>query len=320
MSKRKIYQNLDGVKLTTAFSDFIRWQQERRKKNKDYSYLVPQASDKKIEYLQSNRTTPTITSIGHCTFLIQMNGLNIVTDPVWAKRMGFAKRLTAPGIAIDAIPAIDIVLISHNHYDHLNLDSIRKLQGNPKIFVPSGLEKYLSNKGFQDVQEFEWWTHTTINNVEFHFVPAQHWSKRWINDTNCSHWGGWVIQDSNSQAPSIYFVGDSGYFRGFQQIGERYSIDYILAPIGAYEPEWFMKIQHTTPEQAVQACIDTRATYFIPMHHDAYRLGDDTSKEALDRLQKEWQRLELPASNLKTLDLGETIFISTALPNSHFYK
>lgn len=281
--------------------DLMLWFKERMKKDKDLSFQVPIVKNPDTEWLRTNRDVPTITWIGHCTFLIQMNGLNILTDPVWTKWLSTYKRLSPPGIAIEALPEIDIVLISHGHYDHLSYSTIRKLPGNPLFLVPAGLGRWFLKKGINHVAEFEWWGKSTVNGVHFTFVPAQHWTKRTLFDTNTSHWGGWVLE----QDKTIYFAGDSGYFRGFSEIGQRFTIDYALMPIGAYEPEWFMHYQHVTPEESIQAFMDTNAKNMIPMHYGAYMLADDTPKEALDRMQAEWGRLEICEDNLKVLKLGE---------------
>ncbi|GAX88851.1 MBL fold metallo-hydrolase [Effusibacillus lacus] len=307
MAGTKRYHNLDNVGKTGSFQDMLRWQKERKLKNKDFSFRIPQAENVETDFLRMNRSAGTITWIGHSTLLLQMSGLNILADPVWANRMGFEKRLAPPGIHLAELPDIDVVLISHSHYDHLHFASLRGLKGNPLHLVPEGLGKLFRKKGFRQVEELCWWDQKRIGGVEFHFVPAQHWSRRTPWDTNTSHWGGWVITSAGS---TLHFVGDSGYFRGFKEIGQRFDIDYVLMPIGAYEPEWFMSAQHVTPEEAVKAYLDLRADQFIPMHYGAFRLADDTPKEALERLLAEWDRLGLPQSKLKILKHGETLRIS----------
>ncbi|WP_018132325.1 MBL fold metallo-hydrolase [Effusibacillus pohliae] len=308
MAGKRRYENLDQAKTTGSFREFVKWQQERRRKVKDLSYVVPQADRVDIEFLRANRTETTITWIGHATFLIQLSGLNILTDPVWANRMGFEKRLAPPGLALTELPAIDAVLISHSHYDHLHFRSLRRLKGSPLHMVPAGLRSLFRKKRLPRTEEFGWWESRKIGRVEFHFVPAQHWSKRTLWDTNRSHWGGWVVTNGRE---TVYFAGDSGYFRGFHEIGRRFAVDAALLPIGAYEPEWFMSPQHVTPEEAVQAYLDVGADTFVPMHYGAFRLADDTPREALDRLQAEWARRGLPSSRLRILKHGETIRLST---------
>lgn len=311
---RKRYSNLDSAATTATLKDILRWQKERRGKRKDLSFRIGQADNKQQALLNSNHHELTITWIGHSTFLLQIAGLTIVTDPVWAYRMGFSRRLEEPGLSLDEMPPVDVVLLSHSHYDHFHVTSLRKLKGSPTILVPEGLGQIISKlMKRNEVYELPWWDHMSIDSVDFHFVPAQHWTKRTLTDTNTSHWGGWVIQQNSltaggHEAHSIYFAGDSGYFHGFRDIGERFpGITYALMPIGAYEPEWFMGMQHVTPEEAIQAFIDVRAEIFIPMHYGAFRLADDTTEEALNRLLAEWKRRELNSSRLRLLKHGETL-------------
>lgn len=311
---RKRYTNLDIAATTSTLKDIMRWQQERRVKRKDLSFRIGQADKKQQTLLNSKHQDLTITWIGHSTFLLQIAGLTIVTDPVWAKQMGFSRRMEEPGLSIDEIPAIDVILLSHSHYDHLHVASLRKLKGAPAVLVPEGLGRKIQKlmKG-NEVYELPWWDYVKIGSVEFHFVPAQHWTKRTLTDTNMSHWGGWVIQQESllvekDALHSMYFAGDSGYFQGFRDIGERFPhITYALMPIGAYEPEWFMGMQHVTPEEAIQAFVDVGAETFIPMHYGAFRLADDTTDEALNRLLAEWERRGLNSSRLRLLKHGETI-------------
>jgi L-ascorbate metabolism protein UlaG (beta-lactamase superfamily) len=300
---RKRYENLDNVSMKKTFADFRRWQRERKAKQKNGSYQVPHVDKTERTLMHMNRSHTLLSWIGHSTFVIQVNGATIVTDPVWANRLGTVKRLTRPGIPLSDMPDVDIVLISHSHYDHLNFASIRKLKGNPRIFVPIGLGRLFRKKGIENVVECVWWEEKRYNNITLTFVPAQHWTRRSLFDMNTSHWGGWIIQADGK--PTFYFAGDSGYFRGFKEIGDRFSIDYALLPIGAYEPEWFMGPQHVTPEEAVQAFVDCKAKTFIPMHYGTFPLADDTPEEALDRLLAEWKRRQLADERLKLLKLGE---------------
>ncbi|MCR2822140.1 MBL fold metallo-hydrolase [Lederbergia panacisoli] len=299
----KRYENLDHVSTAKTFKDLRNWRKERKGKRKDLSFQVPTVKPE-VSFLQTNKSEATITWVGHSTFLIQLNGKNILTDPVWANQLGMDKRLTPPGLLISDLPPIDIVLISHSHHDHLHYSSIKKLKGNPTFLVPVGLGQWFIKRKFSKVIEFSWWEEQKVVDLHFTFTPAQHWTKRTLTDTNKSHWGGWIMAFGNL---CIYFAGDSGYFRGFKEIRERYSIDYCLMPIGAYEPEWFMSSQHVNPEEAVQAFADTGARFMIPMHFGAYRLADDTPKEALDRMNAEWDSRDLDSERLKVMKIGETI-------------
>ena len=341
------YNNINNVSTDKTLKQLKQLQEERRKKKKDYSFIIPNMKPD-LEFLNRNRTIPTLTWIGHSTFFIQYEGLNIVTDPVWAPRMGLKRRLGVPGVQIEDMPPVDLILISHSHYDHLHLASIRQLyQAKTRIIVPAGLKKKLCRKGFSRCVEMNWWERLQIGNVSISFVPTQHWTRRTLFDTNSSHWGGYVLEKASveeqvvhpdrphppakvqvklkddelgykavtgmsgqlelSSPPVIYFAGDSGYFTGFKEIGERYNLDVALLPIGAYEPEWFMTPQHTTPEEAIQAFQDCHAKMMIPMHYGTFKLADDTAREALDRLEQERLRCDIPEEILKVMIHGETL-------------
>jgi L-ascorbate metabolism protein UlaG (beta-lactamase superfamily) len=301
---RKRYENLDGVTADKSIRDFLRWRRIRKQKLREADYSIEQESRPLVSYLRENRQDTTITWVGHSTFLIQMNGLSILTDPVWAKRMGLDKRISPPGLPLKELPPIDGVLISHSHYDHLHFGTLRRLPGDYQLIVPVGLKRKMEGKGFLRVIELDWWESCRIGELTVHFVPAQHWSKRTLNDTNTSLWGGFVIEGEQT----VYFAGDSGYFRGFRDIGARFAIDYALMPIGAYDPEWLLSVQHVNPEQAVRAYLDVGARYFVPMHYGTFRLGDETPQEALSRLRDEWKRLRLDPETLLVPKIGETIF------------
>ncbi|MEK3733443.1 MULTISPECIES: MBL fold metallo-hydrolase [Paenibacillus] len=330
------YNNIDNVSTDKTLKQFRQWREERRQKKKDYSYVIPNMTPD-LQYLHSNRHEASVTWVGHATFFIQYEGMNIVTDPVWARRMAFTKRLGEPGIPIQDIPPLDIILISHSHYDHMHIASIRKLyREGTTIIVPVGLKRKMLSKGFRRVMELQWWETAEIGSVKISFVPTQHWTRRTPFDTNTSHWGGFVLepiaQDANSGAsspesaseaaeggekpaaeqqtrilpPNIYFAGDSGYFQGFKLIGERFNIHLALMPIGAYEPEWFMTSQHVNPEEALQAFLDVGAETMIPMHYGTFKLADDTAQEALERLEAERKRLGIAEERVRVLKYGET--------------
>lgn len=311
MRKQRFLQrfgNLDSARVNNAPIEQIgRWSQERLSRirsGRDYSANVPNVKPD-LAFLQNNRSEPSITWIGHSTFLIQLCGLNIVTDPVWARRMAFQKRLAPPGVELSDMPAVDIVLISHSHYDHLHMGSLRRLRGDKKLLVPAGLRSKLYLRGFRDTVELHWWENEQCGNVRFTFVPAQHWTRRNPWDKNMSHWGGWVMEPENG--PTIYFAGDSGYFRGFKDIGRRFRIDVALMPIGAYDPEWFMSAQHVSPEEALRAFLDLKAQYFVPMHFGSFKLADDTPKEAMSRLEAARGQMNIPEDRLFLLRHGETM-------------
>lgn len=302
------FQNYDNIGNNKSFKEMLRWSKERREKKKDLSIQIPQYDRKDVKRIFHNRSNFSITWIGHSTFLIQIEGLNILTDPVWAKWMGTGKRMTEPGLPIDQLPEIDVVLISHGHYDHLDFPTIKRLRGDITFYVPIGLKSLFRKKGYKKVIEANWWESFLHKEISLSFVPAQHWTRRTLMDTNTSHWGGWIIH-SHQLKRNVYFVGDTGYFRGFKEIGERFALDIVLMPIGAYEPEWFMRDSHINPEDAIKAFLELKGNLFIPMHYGAYRLADDTGPEALNRMEEEWSRLQLSKDLLSVLKLGETLWL-----------
>lgn len=317
------YNNIDNISTDKTLKDFRRWREERRRKKKDYSYVVPHFPPN-LSFLTDNRLESTVTWIGHSTFFLQYEGMNILTDPIWARRLGFERRLGEPGIAIGDVPPVDIILISHSHYDHLHIASIRKLyRDGTTIIVPAGLKRKMQRKGFRNCVEMQWWESITLGTIKLSFVPTQHWTRRTPFDTNSSHWGGYILeparpeehpkglggQEKRELPPNLYFAGDSGYFPGFKEIGERYKIHVALMPIGAYEPEWFMTSQHVTPEQAVQAFLDVGAETMIPMHYGTFRLADDTAREALDRMEESRIGHGIEQERIRILGYGETLVV-----------
>ncbi|WP_274652658.1 MBL fold metallo-hydrolase [Paenibacillus humicola] len=327
------YENLYPAATVKTFKELRKWRQERARKMKakDYSFTIPSVPPD-IAYLKGNFREPSLTWVGHSTFLLQHSGLNIVTDPVWAGQLAMQRRLSPPGIPVEAMPPVDVVLISHSHYDHLHIGSLRQLSGGKTLIVPAGLADKLRRKGFSSIIELNWWEAATIGGVRFTFVPSQHWTRRTPFDMNRSHWGGYIIESARKMtglngggagerehaqsgervrpaaglSPTVYFAGDSGYFDGFRTIGERFAIDLALMPIGAYEPEWFMSPQHVTPEEALRAFLETGARWFVPMHYGSFRLADDTPREALDRLEAGRAKLGLAPERIILLPHGET--------------
>ncbi|MFC3749905.1 MBL fold metallo-hydrolase [Paenibacillus sp. GCM10012306] len=321
MAKKIRYNNIDNVSTDKKLKEFRQWREERRRKIKDYSYVVPNVPPR-LSYLAENRLETTITWIGHSTFLIQYEGMNIITDPIWARRLGFEKRLGEPGMSLQDVPPIDLILISHSHYDHLHIASIRKLYGaGTTIVVPVGLKRKMVRKGFRSCVEMQWWQELTIGNIKLSFVPTQHWTRRTPFDTNTSHWGGFILEPAQPEKhpseggvkrelpPNLYFAGDSGYFPGFKEIGRRFKIHIALMPIGAYEPEWFMTSQHVNPEEAMQAFIDVGAETMIPMHYGTFRLADDTAREALDRMEEARKAHGISQERVQVLSHGETLVV-----------
>ena len=239
------------------------------------------------------------TFVNHATVLIQTEGLNIITDPIWAERASpFSfigpTRYREPGIAFDDLPRIDIVLLSHNHYDHLDLVALRSLQKrfSPQIFVPLGVAAYLKRKGIDGAIELDWWgTHTvqTVSGqthpISIASVPAQHFSARALSDRNKTLWSGYVIR---TQDGDIYFAGDTGYGKFVQRIAEKYpnGFRFGLLPIGAFKPAWVMKEVHVSPEEAYQMKQELSVKTAVAIHFGTFKLADDGQDEPVQILEE----------------------------------
>lgn len=231
-----------------------------------------------------------VTFIGHSTFLLQFSGLNVLTDPVFSNRAGpFSwagpKRVRPPALSLEQLPRIDIVLVSHNHYDHLDLPSLRWLAQahRPRIITTLGNKAWLETRGVVNVTELDWWqSHRTGSELEVVCTPAQHFAARWPWDRCKTLWGGFVLK---TPAGRIYFAGDSGYSSGFKDIGARLGpLALALIPIGAYEPRWFMEPVHMNPDEAVRAHLDLHACQSIGMHFGTFQLTDEAIDAPLQAL------------------------------------
>jgi L-ascorbate metabolism protein UlaG (beta-lactamase superfamily) len=231
-----------------------------------------------------------VTFVNHATVLIQTEGLNILTDPVWSRRVSPVSftgpaRHRDPGIRFEDLPAIDCILISHNHYDHFDIPTLKRLASAHRaaVYCPLGLEKTFRRIGFREVQELDWWQWQTWRNMRIHCVPSQHFSARTPFDRNRTLWCGWVVEGPHG---NVYFAGDTGFGDFFAGLRERFSsMRLALLPIGAYEPEWFMGPVHMTPEQAVEARSILSASIAIGIHYGTFALADDGETAPVERLQ-----------------------------------
>lgn len=255
------------------------------------------------EYFASgSQDGPTVTWVGHATVLVEMDGVRFLTDPMWSKRasplawLGPARRVE-PGIAFEDLPAIDFVLISHNHFDHLDLPTLKRLaERDPetRFVVPLGNAKLLRDRGISQVIELDWMEHVDLGGVEIHCLPSQHWSKRSLNDTNKALWSSWAVIGDERR---FYFAGDTGYFGGFAEIGETLGpFDLAAVPIGAYEPTEMMFPSHMDPEQAFQAAVDLQARTALGIHFGTFDLADEPLDEPPKRFRDEAERRALDAS------------------------
>ena len=263
-------------------------------------------------WLKENKEEFSITWIGHSSFLIQMEGLNILTDPVWSDRVSpFSfvgpSRLIKPGLAFNDLPPIDVVIISHDHYDHLDKETIEKLGEGPFYIVPLGIGEFLEDLDINNYQELDWWDEIRFNGLRFICTPAQHFSGRTLFDRDQTLWSSWVIFGKQTR---LYFAGDTGYFPGFKEIGERFGpFDVAAIPIGSYKPRWFMSPVHVNPVEAVDVYLDVKARYFIPMHWGTFQLSDEPVTEPPKLLMKEVAFRNLDTNLFKVLKHGETFIV-----------
>jgi L-ascorbate metabolism protein UlaG (beta-lactamase superfamily) len=292
------------------FKDLIKWHWTRQRKPWP-KWIENQAQPEPAAFTAENDLL--ITFINHVTFLIQTAGMNILTDPVFSHRVSPFRhvgpcRVRAPGLSFDQLPSIDLVLVSHNHYDHMDLPSIKLLakKFQPLFITPLGNGHFLKRAGAERIVEMDWWQSHDIHSSKIITVPAQHWSARGLHDRNRALWAGFVIETSRNK---IYFAGDTGYANHFKQISECLGVmDVALLPIGAYEPRWFMRDQHMNPDDAVLAHMDLNARLSIGMHYGVFRLTDEGFDEPLADLQQALKKYR--AERFVTLLVGETRRVS----------
>ncbi len=306
------FENLNNVSAR-GFLDVLKWSMNRE--TGQWSQLT--GDDVSFAKKPAARVSDglAITYVNHATFLIQADGLNILTDPVWSDRaspLSFAgpKRMRPPGLKFEDLPEIDLVLISHNHYDHLDIETLKKINStySPEFVVPLGVDLYLNDEGISKTTALDWWENeTAAESLGVHSVPAQHFSARGLFDRNRTLWSGYVLETSSG---NIYFAGDTGYGDFFTDIGERFEpVKVGLIPIGAYKPRWFMKPVHVNPEEAIQIHKDLNAEISFGMHYGTFPLADDGMKEPVDDFSKAIQKPENVGVNFKLLTEGDTFML-----------
>ena len=280
------------------------------------SFIAPRTFDapriaNNAAALRADLVNPSITWIGHSTLLVQVDGANVLTDPNWGARaspVSWAgpRRLSPAGVEFEHLPRIDVVMISHDHYDHLDLGTVKRLAQthDPLFLVPLGLKAWFADNGMGRVEELDWWQEREYRGVKFVCVPAQHFSQRTLRDGNTRLWASWAVL---SRKRRLYFAGDTGYFAGFKEAGQRLGpFDVAAIPIGAYLPPEIMKAVHTTPEEAVQAFLDLDAGVLLGIHWGTFDLAEEPLDEPPGRLLAEIRRRGIDSERAWILKLGET--------------
>jgi N-acyl-phosphatidylethanolamine-hydrolysing phospholipase D len=304
-----------NVHPTEPRGSFWKWQWERRRKGLPntppggYRFEVLEPD---VPFLKANAGETTVTWIGHATLLVQTGGVNILTDPHLSERaspVSFAgpKRVVPPALTFEELPRIDLVLISHNHYDHLDDRTVRRLasNGSPRFLVPLGLEDWFRRRGIRNVREMDWWETEEVLGLTLHFVPVQHWSARSPFDRNETLWGAWVVERPGFR---FHFCGDAGYSAHFREIARRFgSFDLAALPIGAYEPRWFMKAAHLNPPEAVRVHQELHSRFSIAIQWGTFVLSDEPLDEPPARLAEALEAAGVNPSRFVTLRHGETI-------------
>jgi L-ascorbate metabolism protein UlaG (beta-lactamase superfamily) len=309
-----------GIVTGKSFADFLRWRRTRK------PALWPQwiADDDRPMPQELYASECSVTFIGHATFLLRFPGFAILTDPVFSDRaspvgwMG-PKRVRAPAIALENLPKIDVVLLSHNHYDHMDLPSLRQIRDRWNSLIVTGIGNgaYLAAKGVRNVIELDWWERTEpLPGLGVVYVPSQHWSRRRLWDTNSMLWGGHVVEAGGAR---IYFAGDTGFPAQFAEIARRLGPpDIALLPIGAYEPRWFMAPQHMNPDEAVRAHLDLGAQLSVAMHFATFPLTDESIDAPAAALVVARAQHSVAESSFRVPAFGETIIASSRTLGPHF--
>jgi L-ascorbate metabolism protein UlaG (beta-lactamase superfamily) len=261
-----------------------------------------------LELIHEDSLRPRLTWIGHSGFLGTLGGSSFLIDPVFSRRVGGVfRRFCPPGVDPTRLPALEAVLVTHNHYDHLDATAIRAVRRSVPVVVPEGLGSWIKRRG-RNAVELRWWETARIGRLEITLVPARHWSRRRITDTNRSWWGGYVVR-SGDQA--VYHAGDTAWSDGFSEIGRRLGpLQAAMLPIGGYDPAWFMEHHHLNPEQAGQAWRELGAGLMVPMHWGSFQLTDEPLTEPRDRLSDWWSdQVGEDRRRLVALAVGETVVL-----------
>jgi N-acyl-phosphatidylethanolamine-hydrolysing phospholipase D len=318
------FRNPWPAETERSFRDFLRWRRERRGLPPQVvpppEQLAPATPN--VALPRASAAEVRITWVGHATFLLQMGRWNVLTDPVWSERASpiswtGPSRLVPPGLSFEALPPIDLVILSHDHYDHLDDPTVRRLLARHgaglRWVVPLGLGKWLARRGAKQVIELDWWGSARVeeaaDGLDVTAYPAQHWSRRRPFERSPRLWASFGLDAGAGRR--VYFGGDSGYAPIFREIGSRAGpFDAALLPIGAYEPRWFMRGAHMDPSEAVRTYLDLGGRgRFVAMHWGTFILTDEPILEPPARTRQAWLEAGLPDADLSILRHGETLIL-----------
>jgi len=255
----------------------------------DYSYLT----DKNFD---------SISFVGHASVIVKMDGETVFTDPFFSNYALVVGKALKLKFDFSKVPDRPVVLISHNHYDHLDRETVKQMiKKNAVFLVPLKLKKFFTRAGAKEVYELDWWESVKIGGLTYTFLPAQHWSRRFAQKGGTTLWGGWLVQGSKT----VYFSGDTGYFRGFEEFGNRFDIDYALIGAGAYEPRWFMHYSHMNVEEFIRAADELKAKVSIPIHLGVISLSDEPLVYPLYEIDKFLAILPEFINTIRPMRVGE---------------
>ncbi|MFG6416018.1 MBL fold metallo-hydrolase [Roseateles sp. DC23W] len=317
------FQNSAGEFRPKSLADVLRWRWNASRRGlppRPQTPIPTQAADLAFIHANTGPTQqPAVTWVGHATVVAQLGGLNLLTDPIFSERaspFSFVgpRREQPPGVALHELPRIDAVLVSHNHYDHLDLPSCRALSrqagGSPLFVVPLGLKAWFEARGIARIVELDWWQEIRLADVDIALVPARHWSARGLTDRMKTLWGGFAVFAPDCQ---LFFAGDTAYSRDFADIRARFAarqtdggFDLALIPIGAYEPRWFMADQHVNVEEALKIHADLGARASLGVHWGTFALTDEALDEPPRQLVRQRAALGLAVNDFFTLAIGGT--------------
>lgn len=301
-----LYKNLDGTLPDQGLGAIFKWQVGDRlagRRRRDRAPFVTPRRANDGSALADLR--PHLTWIGHATFVQRLGGKLLATDPIWSSRIHTIRRSSEPGVALAACPKLDVVSVSHAHFDHLDLPTLRAIGKDALYIVPRDNGELLQRAGLSNVVELDWWGSHVVDGLRVTLVPAQHWSMRTPWDRNKRLWGGYVYESSEGTS---YHAGDTAFSEDvFREIGARFpAIDWAMLPIGAYEPTWFMKRQHMGPEDAGRAWELLGAKTLVAMHWGTFALTDEPLGEPPERLRAWFAERGYSEDRRWILDLGET--------------